>query len=470
MVRGSSSARTLLDLRLAEESNAELGPVIQNARIKSTLAPFNVIPQYKVTYPPVVIEALCDLYREYNQAFTPLISANSESESDYRFCKGPDGHYINYFVQIDMVGLPDPFLREVKELHKDEVREALRGRIFEIENSLAYYQLLEGIFHVPGAAPTEFRYAFRKSLDDLRARHGKPIALLAITEKKYDAMRAAEFGKTAGEPLTDSEVKELSGFDAFFGPKEFQEMVTRNGGRSEYLLYVRASDPIEKLANPNLALETPLLLDEGLRRVIKEYSLTLNIDAPHALASQRINDTKAYLPPMGMAYAIDTEHQLYSPEFAKHLVAQRPFKEFAAGTRLSREFSQYLSAHGFDLMAMESGSLTLRAKPLRGTYGCYGHLRGTLSDTDFRAKLRTNLKKRGSYILQPEIGAARAFNQSDGERYTYIDRNLLAFSAGRAHFLGGFRTLLPTNSDEARNGRIHGAAAAAYAEIKAGLV
>lgn len=410
--------------------------------IQSTLGPFRVMPGCKTTYPRVIIQTLGNLYGEYNRAFASLVEANREWSEDYQFCMEPDGTPCNFAVQIDMLGLDDQFLRATIAMSEDKVREEVRNRIFEIENSLALYQLLEKLF------PTEseesfFKKGWRSALNELRKRHKKPIALLAVTEPKYRAIKESEFGKQDEEELLDKEVFELSGFDKLFGPKDFLRHLALNQNACQYLLFVRSSDPIQKLRNPKEVVEHPLLSSREVRRAIKANALTFNIDNPEWVvgSQRRINDTKWYMPPLGMAYPLASYEDLGLTQFAS-----------------------YLESIGISPTDVASGRQALRFKPAQGTYGCYGHLRGVLTNKKLRHELRRELSQRGPYMVQPEIEMQTV--EIDGQKYTYIDRIFLAMINNTPSCIGGFRSLLPIDSPEAKSGRNHGTKDTVWAEIK----
>lgn len=421
-------------------ATASLGHIVESHDIKSSLGPFHILPEYRTIYPNVVIRALGDLYDEYNRAFKPLVDANREWATDYQYCI-PDGLPINWVVQIDMVGLPEGFLQTAMHMSMTDVREILRRRIFEIENSVAVYQLLEKFFSRDGR-DSFFKMQFRSALAHLREQFGKPIALLAVTDQKYQALRESEFGKNDVEFLSDAEVEELSGFDRLFGPDEFQRHVEENGGRCQYLLYARTSDPVAKLKKPDLAVEHPLLSDPQMRRIIKAHAITFNVDSHDWPIGdvRRINDTKAYMPIMGMAFRITDSADLSSADFLAYLET-------------------------LDQQEIAAEKVHLRAKPLKGTYGCYGHVRGYLTEGKFRRELRHEMRKRGDYVVQPEMPTPRLINSTDGMEYTFIDRNFFGIVDGTPQFLGGFRNLMPLDSFEAHEARIHGNGSAVYAEI-----
>lgn len=421
-----------------------LGPLVQRADIRSSIGPFLQFPEHKTEYPREATEALGRLYQEYNASFAPLVEANREWATDYQYCMGPDGMPVNYFVQIDMVGLPDDYLNITTQVGTDAAKDDLRGRIFEIENSLAMTHMLGELFTQDGE-PSQFKDRYRNSLQELKEKFGKPIALLAATQPKFDAMRSSEFGKHEDEPLTDDEVYEMTGFDAFMGPEEFARHIEERGGECDYLLYVRSSDPVAKLRDPNAQVDNPLLSDDNMRRIIKAHTITMNVDNP-AWGPQdprRINDTKAYLPMMGMAHPVYPENG-YDPE----------------------EVAAYLQRQGVDEESIALGKATVRSKPMGGTYGCYGHERGPFGGVAFANKLNKNMGLRGPYVIQPEMPIPSVEDPENGN-FVYIDRNFMSCTGqdGEPRFMAGFRSFMPTHSPEAKKGRIHGSSATVWAEI-----
>ena len=421
-----------------------LGEVVSREDIPSTLGPFLYSREYKTQYPKVISSALESLFVEYNRAFIPLVAKNREWETDYQFATSEFGTPINYFVQIDMVGIPDEYFYVASGLSETRVREVLRRNTFEIENSMAMYGLLQGIFS-HDEERSLFENRFRASLDMIRQKHKMPIALLAVTDQKHQALREIEFGKHQGETLTDDEVRNISGFDRLFGPGEFLQHLERSGGKCGYLLYARTSDPVSKLRKPDTRVDIPLLENAQTRKAVKANAITFNVDNPalDSISPRRINDTKAYLSLMGMGYEIFDLVDLNSPDFRKYLLGQH-----------------------VDPDKVANGEVSLRAKPLQGTYGCYGHVRGRLPEGEFRRELRRNLLQRGRYVIQPEMPIPTMINSHDGTKYVFIDRNFL-FTDGvnKPVFIGGFRSLIPIDSIEAKNGRIHGSSTNVVAEI-----
>jgi hypothetical protein len=453
------------------EVTADLGEVKTICQLKSVIKDVKTLPNYQIYYPPVIKEALANLFMEYNQAFKEIVARNREFPNDYRYCQNSNASAIplkkaaplNYIVQVDMVGLTDNFLSLAQDCSEAEVRESIRQGIFEIENSLAMYQLLERIFARDGEVGA-FSPKFREVLDEIREVHKKSIAILAVTEEKLKSIRAMEFGREDERVLTDSEVLKLSGFDALLGPQDFLEHLSKNSGECRYLLYVRASDPVEKLKNPAVMLDNPLLENPRLRSIIRANTITLNVDGPNSAARDRINDTKEYLLKMGMGFKVDSIGSLIDVELVQ-AIAKKVGKVVLEEKMLSPEFKDYLRGVNINPQQLLSGEVLLRGKPLRGCYGCYGHVRGHLGMSEFRGELTRGIKKSGEYVIQPEIKTPTIKNLKDGTRYTFIDRNFLACTGGEVKFLGGFRTMISVDSNEAKRGRIHGSQDSVYGEI-----
>jgi len=298
-------------------------------RVESTKGPFLSMPEIETYYPPIILEALTQLYEEYNEAFISLVDANGEWDTDYQYVLDENRNPTNLMVQIDMSALPPSFLEEAQSLPIDDVREILRGLIYEFENSLAMYQLLGRLFPGENYSPSLFDTQFRESLSDIRETTGKKVAVVAVTEGKYEAIKQEEFGKLPEEELPDSEVERLTGFDRVFSPQELQEYYNQcleRGEDGEYLFVVRSSDPVSKLKDPGSVTPPSLLDDPNMRRFIKMYSLTLNIDGPDTLPENMINDTKGYMEVMGMGLEIPDVrgfNRIYSKGFLREVVLQQ---------------------------------------------------------------------------------------------------------------------------------------------------
>ena len=178
-----------------------------------------------------------------------------------------------------------------------------------------------------------------------------------------------------------------------------------------------------------------MLSNSRLRQVIKANTITFNIDNPDSPlgAAQSINDTKMYMPNMGMGYPIYCIADLQTEEFASFLAT--------CGNK----------------------EQVIRAKPVLESYGGYGQIRGAIG-SQFIRELNSAMRMRGPYILQPEKPYSTITDQN-GVEYVYIDRNYLGWSNGEVIYLGGERTLMPVSSQEARSGRVHANEDAVLANI-----
>ena len=456
-------------------STIDLGERVTRTDIHCTPGKFETLPSYKITYPPIVVDALGELYQEYNLAFDPLIKANREWSTDYQHCHTEAGSPINYFVQIDMVGLPDAFLQEAPSMDPAEVNDVVRNSIFEIENSLAAYELLQKIFAPIETYESHFATSFRAGLDNIREFHGNEIILLASTEQKRGLMGQYEFGKEGSAPVPNQEVKIRTGFDRFMGPNEFADYIELNGGNCPGLIYVRSSLPTSALKKPKTRqqVDNPLLSNRELREIIKAQSITLNVDSPSMSFHQIINDTKSYLVSMDMAYPMaqsetDPFQQIFTPGFVKHLKDNKPYANYPTGQRLQKDFVEFLIRAGVDPLSVELGTSLLRLKPMKDSYGAYGHETVNLTESKHRADVRRHMKSRGDYVIQPEKKTPRIVDGSSFMAYGYIDRNFFYMSPGdgKPVFMSGFRTLLPEDSREAKAGRYHGNIETRWAEIR----
>ena len=414
--------------------------------IPTNEGPFHVFTEYKVQYPESVVGAMARKYREYNEAFRELVDKNREWDTDYMYALTQNGMPINFGVQMDINGLTHEFLQEAKHMTEDEAYDRLNGW-YEIENSLAMYGLLMRITSKNGEV-TPFETGFRSTLDSIRKKHGKKIALLAVTDAKYNHMREAEFGKKPDEELTDQEVMDISGFDMFQSSDEFIACVEQNGGEYPHLAYVRSSDPLKTLEDPTNKVDHPLLSNEHYRREIKKNSLTFNIDNPDwpSDSDRRINDTKRYQEPIGMAYIIHSAAELNSD-----------------GLKM------YLRKRGIDDAQIASGQAVVRGKP-NMSYGCYGHERGAIGDSFFINSLDKSIRQRGgAFTIQPEEIVTTVQDQDTGRVYTVTDRVFFSTDGEKYELMEGFRSMMPVDTVEAKNGRNHGSDHTRWARITQAL-
>jgi hypothetical protein len=418
--------------------------VIEVSHIRSSLSPFKVAQGYVVEYPEKVKIALGKIFEDYNNTFNQIVPLNQEWSEDYQFARLSNGDYFNFAVQIDMKGLEDEFLEWSKNASIDEVKESLRRRICEIENSIAMYQMLSAIFD---SGEDHFANGWRKALNEFREKTGKSVVLLAVTKEKYEGMLASEFGGYVDK----KEVYELSGFDDFWGPEEF----LKNKEREDVIYFVRSSQPVSWQRNPRTKVNHPILMYSQLRKIIKAKSITFNVDDAAWYENLNgvnyvkiINDTKEYMIRMGLGFPLNSYGDLVDKENLK----------------LTKNFERFLLKNEVDPEEVIKGEKLIRVKPLKLFYGGYGHLRGRILDKEFRQKLKRELSLRGPYICQIEMEMPKVKDE-EGREYAYIDRVFYAYLNENPVFIGGFRNLMPINSFEFKRGRIHGNSEAVWAKI-----
>jgi hypothetical protein len=448
---GSIDKEALARVEHCEMMGGESSPTIQVTNIPSIESPFH-IQLREVALPDAMTTALTNLYQEFQDTFR-LPEGHRENETDYRYCI--DNGSPMMAVQIDMAGLTEEELESVGAMPIKEAEEFLRRKIFEIEGSIAGYGILGGMFRDRNGE-SEWGNNFRQLLDNTREFHQKPIVLLAPTHDKYAGMLGFEFGYTdeeisTGCKPTDEEVKRITGFDSFMGPDEYLNLLRNlavgedNLPADHPLLYVRASDPVAKLSDPRLIVDHPLLGDADIRRVIRAFTLTPNVDNPESPLSQHVNDTKSYMADMGLAVNVVSSDDLTAEE--------------------TREF---LIGRGIDT----EGEFAVRVKPMNDAYGGYGHLKVRYEKGQpikkHRNKLTREIDRRGAYVAQPEINTLEVIESTTGALSKGIFRIWLgAGPDGSIHPIGGVVNMIPATSQEVegRIERIHGNSAATYAKI-----
>lgn len=392
---------------------------------KSLLSYFE---NHKIALPSNIQNAFINIFKEYNRVFQNLVSKNMNDSGDYSYNVLENGDRVNWIVQIDLKGLGNDFINSCVSLAPNAVENRIKGRIFEIDNNWAAYSV-----HAHATDPSKtsrYKHRTMAMLAHLRLKTAKKIILLSLTDEKYLSILSSEFGlKHIGEISPDI-VMDLTGFDDFWGAREFIHHVENIKDIDDYLFYVRSSDPIRKLKNPRAKIVHPLLSVEKYKRIIKNKSLTFNIDDIEWSLddARRINDTKMYLPAMGIADMIE-------------------------------------DARGFTFLQSKYGNIRLRAKPAIGAYGCYGHLSGYLIDKKFRYKLKTGMQNWGRYIIQPEYEPSSIMNTVDECEYVYMDRVFCGIINQKEEYFGGLRVYIPAHSFEVKKRRLHITSEAVLGEI-----
>ena len=415
-----------------------LGRITVRDGIPSSYGEFKTFADYQVIYPLSVVTAIQELCKEYHTVFSKSVRAHTEASTDYQLLlMDNQTNYINLFVQVDMAGLSTDFIETTKHLDVYTVKELISGRVFEIDDSLAMYNLMRGIHS--GYKPSAFKMNFDAALTEVRNRAARPIAILATTTEKYHAIMQTELGIMDGSIPSTEYVQNTIGFDKVFGPEEFKEHLATNDGKSLYLLYVRASPPVHTLKNADVE-SSELLTNHEYRRIIRANALTINIDNPQAdsMGLTIVNDSKASLPDMGMGFRINTTADIRTKEFIK-----------------------WNKRVGIDL------ATPVRAKPVYGAHGAHGAFTTRIQTmAKPESKLEKAIEKWGAYLIQPEIKATEIHNTTNAITYGFVDR-LFVYSRpdGSTEFLGGLRNFIPTSSHEAKKNNYHGNSDAVWGEI-----
>lgn len=399
-------------------------------------------------YPENVKLALAEIYTEYVQEYQELVrlSWNKYPESINKEWK-----LVIPFVQIDMVYLPEKFLEAVKDYAPWLIKEVLKPFIFEIESSVAYYDLLSKIWTNSWERLWWFAEWFREQLDKIRGITGKKISLLVTSPIKYESIKELEFGVTQWEIPDVTMIREKSGFDSILWPNEFIKYFRRRV--SDTLFYVRASNDASELKSWGTDVLENLLQNEEYRTFIRNHSITTNIDEPGSTFS--INDTKKYMKNMGLGFFFDSIESIISEEALGYINLWKDFSKFT-GEFYTEELKKYLFAIWVDESIIKKGELTFRCKPVEWSYGAYGHVRLRIQDAKSRRKLRDAMIWKWQYILQVEHKAPLLVNIHNSREYRWIDRIFMSMNRdGKVKFMQWFTNIIPADNDEARKNNIH---------------
>ncbi len=205
----------------SEYTSSKVENVIQFNRSKKALLKgkdINYFCEHLITASPIVRKAFIDIYREYNEAFSKYVIANTENEYDYKYTRF-GGTYRNIIVQIDINALPVEIFMGWSDMSQTEVTKYIKSRIFEVENNWAAYKA-----HGTPCKPervTSYRDKTITMLDEIRESTGKKIVLLAVTDEKYLSILESEFGmEYCSHIFPEIACKEI-GFDGVWGAREF---------------------------------------------------------------------------------------------------------------------------------------------------------------------------------------------------------------------------------------------------------
>lgn len=409
--------------------------------------------QNNIKYPIRIKQALVTIVQEYNSTFTKILATTKKDQTDYQFCDGLINP-VSLGVQIDMVALTPEILAKCEDpdFNSQVLINFLKANIFEIENNLAGYNLL-------GAMNPNFKSSLKTSLNKYREQTGRDIYILATTQNKQNSIATCEFGKDTNS-VYDQKVLQQTGFDGVIGPEEFEKMYANNVQMP--LLYVRCSLDTSELKQPNQPRSHSLLNNPNYVKLIRENSITPNIDYPDA--KFKTNDTKEYMEPMGLGYKMTGIKDIINTDFVR-ILNNPKLKNSLTKDSFNPKFISFCDQRNINIQDIISGNLKLRAKLNNESYGCYGHLRLPFGQK-FINQVTKEIQQRGSYIIQPELENMIVTNTLNNKAYKTIDRNfLMTDSEGVMQFVCGYRSYLDINSTEAKKNNIHGNNQTIYSNI-----
>ena len=415
--------------------------------------------QLEISYPPQVTEALIELYREYIHYFWELVTASTENEVQYPII-WQEWATVSNFVQIDMTWIPQWFIDHIEneQTSPQLIREVLRKKIFEIENSLAAYSLLSWIW---SAEESEFNTWLQKWIASIEQTTWKPVILLCLSDEKYDSVMRFDLWFSNPDDYNPQEIKERFWFSDIYWPKDVLKALEDN---EDVLFYTRSSLSMDELKAPSGAITESLLKNKEVYEYIRSRSVTQNIDNPNS-EWQTTNDTKKYMPQMWMWFAIKSIDDILSFEYITYLQwkQKNPFQ----WRMYNDKFVTYLRSYGYSDEDINSWEIEFHAKPQDLAYGVYGHVAWNISDGKKRKLLQKWFKDRGTYIIQPRLTRSSYTDSDTWTGYIYIDRLFFYYDFERQEIksMWGFRNHMPVESNDWIKWVVHGWPQTVYAPI-----
>lgn len=449
-----------------------IGSVTQlTPRYEGDEAP-GALREYKVEFPPSLNQAYALLAQKHDDALMLVAKRHAEWKTDYQYAPQ------SLAFQIDGPAYPDQFLAYAANISPDVLAEFLQGRIYEVENNIAGYDLNGRLW--PDGTTNK---TWHETLEKVRQQTGKKVAVLASTNEKFDALLLSELGKDTLP--SEKETRTRTGFDTFMGPNELIAQYKKyDGQNSDYVFFGRTSYPTQWLEDPTTSVHEPFLANPILRQFVRAYAITHNFDNPeHDLYDPRvITDTKAALCLIGAAHLVNTSEDIYSQKFLAFLNEKNigpdkvvflneltPGKIKKLGKNLERYLFNYprsamlvpqllthLEGRGVDPNLVANGSQLFRAKPLRRHYGAWGHIRGVIHGATFVSKLMKDSEIRGPFVIQPELQNFQIIDKNTAIEYLVIDRVFFVRAPdGELKRMEGIRTHMPKNSPEGQKNAVH---------------
>lgn len=449
---------------------SHLGTVSHLTPIYEGETPPLALRDYKITYPPSLIQAYQIACSDYDKEFIKLVEKSKIWPTDYQYAP------YSYAFQVDGPAYPDEFLKAAAAMNPKDLAELIKARVYEFESNIAMYNLNHRLWP-EGTTNQTWHWA----IENIRKKTGKRVAVLAGTEKKLDEMLMYELGTDRNHLLSESEIKEQTGFDNFLGPSDLIKEFDKYGGLdSDYLFFGRMSRPKAWLKDPTMKIDEGIFADPAILKFVRAHAITHNFDNPSSPLNDHsiMMDTKQALIGIGSAYLVTHPKDIYSEEFI-HFLEQNGIKiddvflgkinpnqkkklgdifiKFPSDELLSKSLIMHFNGRGSDYKAISEGVQKVRGKPLKLHYGCYAHINGQINRASFLNELMKQVNSRGYYIIQPEFNNLIVVDdQNPEEKLIAIDRvffvrdeqgNLIPMESCRSH--------MPLSSPDGQKNNVH---------------
>ncbi len=469
----SEEAKTVLknyEKAISVPQMVDIGSATDLTPIYEGETPPFALRNYKIHYPPSLVEAYKIACNKYEDCFMDIVKEHKNWGSDYQCAPN------TLAFQVDGPAYPDEFLNQAKYMNPEVLAEVINARVFEYENNLAMYGL-NGRLWPDGTTNQTWHMA----LDKARSRTGRKIAVLAGTEKKLDEMLKSELGASRDNMPPEETIREITGFDSFMGPCDLIAHYQKyNGEDSEYVFFGRTSRPKTWLRDPTSQIDEGFLADPNFLKYVRAFALTHNFDNTVLLLNHPsiITDTKEAMLMTGAAYLVTQPNDIYSGEFQQYLSNngidinnissgdltpnQKKklgdlFTSFPSQYLLSKQLTDHLKMRDIDPDSIASGSKKVRGKPLKLHYGCYAHITGRVNRASFLNELMGQVKIRGYYIIQPEFNNLHIIDSHNlSDSYIAIDRVFFVRGAnGELEPMESCRSLMPVSAMDGKKNNVH---------------
>lgn len=433
-------------------------------------SPPMALREYQVYYPDSLIKAYqmaCDIYDDH---FMKPVEMNKTNLTDYQFAPN------TLAFQVDGPAYPKEFLDLVSNIDPQILAQFIMLRVFEFETNIAAYNLNNRLW--PNGTTNQ---TWHEALDVVREKTGKQVAVLAGDDLKLEEMVWYEMGVSMSNLPRSEAIRELTGFDAFLGPKDVLKIYEQyQGNDCPYVFFGRTSKPKSWLKKPYRKFGLEFLSDLEILKYVRAYALTHNFDDPNLPLNdpEIMMDSKNALLKTSSAYLVTEIKDIFSVEFLHSLVQigiideswnrgiltpkqsnklGMKIQQFPSSRLLSSAFEKHLQERGVDPLLIASGEQPIRAKPLKQHYGIYGHITGPVNKYKVIKEIISQMKTRGYYILQPEFKNLTIIDRDKpNQAYLAIDRVFMVRDVDRKFQpMESCRSLMPLDTLEGRKNNVH---------------